>query len=672
MRHRLASHVSDKLVFSHSSSICRVLLVLGLVTVTRLSAADWVLSNSYLVASWPTAQSGIATGKVHDSLSNETIPLGPDQVQLLFGDGQTRTMASLVGIGRPSVVRLEANAGASRRSEQFPGAMLEAHFDDPAHGYSITWSAELREGSRYIRLCLKLRNTSLVELPLASVRLIDLPLSNATAIGDFAGSPIVAGTTFLGIEHPLARNCCADGHVQCALPGLSPIKPGETLEVQAVVGFTDPGQMRRGFAGYLERERAHPYRPFLHHNTWYNIGYRNLFTEADLLAVIQKIDQELVKTRGAKIDAFVLDDGWDDPRSLWNFNSGFPRGLKVAIVRAKQVGAGLGIWLSPWGGYGEAKKTRVAAGIEAGFETREGSFSLAGSRYFERFKGICTDVIKNDSVVYFKFDGIGSPNGPDVVDPPAGRDFEAMMRLIADLRAISPNVFINQSTGTWPSPFWLLKVDSIWRGGEDHDFSGVGSDRERWMTYRDAEAFKNVVCRSPLFPINSLMVHGVIYAAHAEGLESDPGADFTNEVRSYFGNGAQLQELYLSPELLTAQNWDVLAQAARWSRSNAATLCDTHWIGGDPGKLMVYGWAAWSPQKGIITLRNPSDKPSKFLIEVEKLFELPGNAPRSYAISSPFPGAGVPLGQLRANDPVSIELPPFGVIVLEATPQPRA
>jgi len=32
------------------------------------------------------------------------------------------------------------------------------------------------------------------------------------------------------------------------------------------------------------------------------------------------------------------------------------------------------------------------------------------------------------------------------------------------------------------------------------------------------------------------------------------------------------------------QDWDALAEAAQWSRSNADVLVDTHWIGGDPAK----------------------------------------------------------------------------------------
>jgi hypothetical protein len=164
------------------------------------------------------------------------------------------------------------------------------------------------------------------------------------------------------------------------------------------------------------------------------------------------------------------------------------------------------------------------------------------------------------------------------------------------------------------------------------------------------------------------MVHGVIYAALADHLRDDPGNDFTAEVRTYFGSGTQLQELYLSPQLLSDRNWDDLAAAARWSRANAATLRDTHWIGGDPGRLEVYGWAAWSEGKGILTLRNPSDRPASFRCDLGKVFELPAEAPRTYAITGAYPDAPAPVGVLRAGEPAILALPPLSVLVLEAKP----
>src|ERR1700734_4296330 len=99
-----------------------------------------------------------------------------------------------------------------------------------------------------------------------------------------------------------------------------------------------------------------------------------------------------------------------------------------------------------------------------------------------------------------------------------------------------PAIFINLTTGTTASPFWLFYADSIWRGGEDHDFSGVGTPRQRWITYRDAQTYKNIVQKGPLFPLNSLMLHGIVYAKQAKDLATDPNNDFADEVHSYFGS----------------------------------------------------------------------------------------------------------------------------------------
>ena len=309
-------------------------------------------------------------------------------------------------------------------------------------------------------------------------------------------------------------------------------------------------------------------------------------------------------------------------------------------------------------------------GSSQGFEIRDGNFSLAGPKYYERFRGLCVDVVKKYGINQFKFDGIGI-DGND--DSGAGlRDFEAMLKLIAELRTLKPDIYINQTTGTWPSPFWLLHADSIWRGGEDHSFViGNGPERERWISYKDNDVHDEVVGRSDLYPLNSLMLHGIIYAQHAKGLNYDTNNIFKSEVRAFFGNGTQLQEMYITPALMTSTNWDTLAEAARWSRENADTLVDTHWVGGAPGDREVYdGWASWSPRKGILTLRNPSARASEIKIDVAKVFELPEGAARNYKIVNPFKDQHVTVTELRAGEESRFKLKPYEVLVVEALPEP--
>ena len=195
-----------------------------------------------------------------------------------------------------------------------------------------------------------------------------------------------------------------------------------------------------------------------------------------------------------------------------------------------------------------------------------------------------------------------------------------------------------------------------------------GQHREQWITYRDGDTYAGIVKQGPLYPLNSLMLHGMIYAKHAGKLAADPGNDFRNEIRSYFGTGTQLQEMYITPSLLSTQNWDDLAEAANWSRANAATLVDTHWIGGDPVHARAYGWASWSQEKGILVLRNPGDKAQTIDVDVGTAFELPEGAPQTFSVSSPWrvgSSGDAPL-RLAAGTPHSFRLEPFEVKTLEA------
>jgi len=273
-------------------------------------------------------------------------------------------------------------------------------------------------------------------------------------------------------------------------------------------------------------------------------------------------------------------------------------------------------------------------------------------------------MVRRYGVNQFKIDGTGNVANA-IPGSEFDSDFDAAITLIGDLRRERPDLYVNLTTGTFPSPFWLRYADSIWRGGEDHSFAGVGTDRQQWITYRDGDTFRGVVSRGPLFPLNALMLHGLIYAKQAKRLDTDPGHDFTSEIRAYFGTGTQLQEMYVTPSLLTQQNWDVLAEAAKWSRENADVLSDTHWLGGDPRQLQVYGHAAWSPRRGILSLRNPSDKPQSIAIDVARAFELPAGAPESYAARSPWrEDAGRPAITLTAGREHRFDLPPFAVVTL--------
>ena len=248
-------------------------------------------------------------------------------------------------------------------------------------------------------------------------------------------------------------------------------------------------------------------------------------------------------------------------------------------------------------------------------------------------------------------------------------DLEALLRLTADLRRVRAKVFINITTGTWPSPFWLLYGDSIWRNGQDMGFSGEGSKRRQWINYRDAVTRQMIVARAPLFPLNSIMNQGITYAREASSMGNDL-QELKDEFRMFFADGTQVQELYMTPTMMTPKMWDALAEAAKWSRANADVLVDTHWIGGDVDRGEVYGYASWSPRKGIVALRNPNSKSASYVLDLAAALELP--APHDYSLKSPWKeDADRPAIVVPASQRHRFELKPFEVLVLEATPGQR-
>ena len=623
------------------------------------------VSNAAFSMTWTTTGRRARGLRFVNRLSEHARAAPPRSFVLLLADGRVIPADAMRMAGVPAILDLPAHADAPRLSDRLHGKAVAVVFEDEASGLRVAWTVVVRDGSNYLRQEIEL-SARARDVRVREVRLVDWMLPGARLVGTVKGSPIVDGSLFVGFEDPLASCAVAGERARCWMERELPLKAGQAVTYSSVVGVTAAGQLRRGFLRYVERERAHPYRTFLHYNSWYDLGYFSRYDEAGALQVIDAFGTELTRKRGVPIDSFLFDDGWDDPSTLWRFNAGFPDGFTNVRKAAAAFGAAPGVWLSPWGGYGKPKEERIAAGRRDGYEIVSGGFALSGPKYYAAFRDACIRFVREFGVNQFKFDGTG--NADRVV--PGSRfdsDFAAALHLIGELRALKPDLYVNLTTGTYPSPFWLHDADSIWRGGEDHDFLGAGSKREQWITYRDADVYEHVVLRGPLFPLNSLMLHGLIYARHAKDLDTDPQHDFRNEVHDYFGTGTELQEMYVTPSLLSNEDWDTLAEAAKWSRANADVLVDTHWIGGDPAELEVYGWASWNPRKAILVLRNPAGAPQTIRLDVAKAFELPPSARRDYQLRSPWKADRGSRGvRVVAGQPHAFTLAPFEVLVLES------
>ena len=448
------------------------------------------------------------------------------------------------------------------------------------------------------------------------------------------------------------------------------LKSGASLAYSSVIGHAVYGSLRRGVLEYIEASRGRKYRPFLNYNSWYDIcdqGSDGTFVmDSDqCLDVMKAWERDFIKPYNIKLDCFVFDDGWDDYDNLWRFHAErFPDGFRPQAKLAKAMKAGIGTWMSPFGGYGGTKAARLKSARRDGFEINSSGLSLSGNKYYKRFYDTGVDMIKKNGVNSFKFDGVGGGSSADM---------EAACHLMDELREIDPDLYISLTVGSWGSPFFLLHGDSVFRGGGDaHHYGDKGPASHRWMNYRDGETYKNIIKPSPLYPINSLMIVGMVYSQYGLGRTSvdKTAKSFADQAYSFFASGTQMQELYMSTKVMNKRKWNILADAVKWAHANAETLRDAHWIGGDPYKFEVYGQASFDyrgvqkdqPHKAIVSVRNPSEKVVEYELPLSEITEWEADKVVAWEITRRVHGQAP---AEAAGDRLRITLAPFSVEVLE-------
>ena len=176
------------------------------------------------------------------------------------------------------------------------------------------------------------------------------------------------------------------------------------------MGVAPAGQMRRAFLYYLERERAHPYRPFLHYNSWYDIAWDPFaLNEDELPRGHPRSSASASSSRTASSwTPWCSTTAGTIRRRCGSSTAGFPQGFTPLAELCRKYDTRLGVWLSPFGGYGEPQEQRLKFGREQGYEINATGFSLAGPKYYAAFKQACVDMIRKYGVNHFKFDGIAA------------------------------------------------------------------------------------------------------------------------------------------------------------------------------------------------------------------------------------------------------------------------
>ena len=649
-------------------------------------------SNSYQLANKVLKASFINTGgKLYFNGCSE-LGLQPDTelFKVLLGDGST-VSASGMKLEDVKIVNLGEDPSAATASLRYAGKALEARF---TYGdLSITWRAVLRNGSHYLRTEMDIKAAR--DLSMKGIVAMNYLVAKNSAytapevVGNTRGAILASNHIFAGLETPMGLNSCKDEGNATHIEGLwrrnTTLKAGKTWNISSVVGLVAPNQLRRSFLAYSERERAVAWRPYPVYISWYELNidrnnapapsYKGNMTVEQCADVVSHWKTHFYDKYQMAPKAFVWDDGWDQ-YGTWTFNPNFPNGFDEPANEAKQMGTGIGAWLGPVGGYGQSGEYRRA------YWRSKGGMQLSNEDYYNFFIRCCTNMIDRYDFRFFKFDGISaqaSAIGPD--EGTRGEEnAEAIISIERAVRQKRPDIFLNTTVGTWASPFWFHFTDAVWRQEGDYGEAGdQGTDRERWITYRDRLVYQNFIQRSPVCPINTLMTHGFIlsrWGAVSKNMDYD---GIVREMRCAFACGSGMVELYndykLMDEIKDNQGnagalWKDLAECIKWQQEQADVLPDAHWVGGNPWdgkKANVYGWAAWNGKKSVLTLRNPSASAQSFTTTLREALEIPSYVRGKITLTHAFSQAelqGMPINKpIDIDTPLTLNLPGSSVFI---------
>lgn len=649
-------------------------------------------SNSYQLANKVLEASFINTGgKLYfNGCSELGLQPSTELFKVLLGDGKTIT-ASEMKLEDVKMVTLAENPSAATASLRYAGKALEARFT--YEELSIVWRAVLRNGSHYLRTEMDIQAAK--DLPMKGIVAMNYLVAKNSAytapevVGNTRGAILASNHIFAGLETPMGLNSSKDEGNATHIEGLwrrnTTLKAGKTWNISSVVGLVAPKQLRRSFLAYSERERAVAWRPYPVYISWYELNidrnnaqapsYKGNMTVEQCTDVVSHWKTHFYDKYQMAPKAFVWDDGWDQ-YGTWTFNPNFPNGFDEPANEAKKMGTGIGAWLGPVGGYGQSGEYRRA------YWRSKGGMQLSNEDYYNFFIRCCTNMIDRYDFRFFKFDGISaqaSAIGPD--EGTRGEEnAEAIISIERAVRQKRPDIFLNTTVGTWASPFWFHFTDAVWRQEGDYGEAGdQGTDRERWITYRDRLVYQNFIQRSPVCPINTLMTHGFIlsrWGAVSKNMDYD---GIVREMRCAFACGSGMVELYndykLMDEIKDNQGnagalWKDLAECIKWQQEQADVLPDAHWVGGNPWdgkKANVYGWAAWNGKKSVLTLRNPSTSAQTFTTTLREALDIPAYVRGKITLTHAFNQAeldGMPINKaIDIDTPLVLNLPGSSVFI---------
>ena len=334
---------------------------------------EWTLKNALLTAKFAKVKGKL----IFNGCEEMNLKPGTELFKVVLGDGSTFTSSEmeLVSVGTENLV---GDKNAVKGSNRFNGKALKAVFKKG--DLNIVWHAVLRDGSHYLRTTLDVSADKDIAMQSITPMIYNVDSYKAQSVpevvGNTRGALIASNKIFAGLETPMGVNSVevedtASATADVPMLGYwrrnTTLKKSQPWEVSSVVGLVAPGQARRSFLAYSERERAVPWRAFPLYNSWYElnidrnnaVGNNGVYDASDLKNTKGDYSENMTSTQCADVVkhwkdkfydvygkapyAFVFDDGWD-AYGTWTFNPNFPNGFADEDRLAKSMGVGIGAW----------------------------------------------------------------------------------------------------------------------------------------------------------------------------------------------------------------------------------------------------------------------------------------------------------------------------------------
>ena len=446
---------------------------------------------------------------------------------------------------------------------------------------------------------------------------------------------------------------------------------GKMITWDAVVGAarsTDYQVVQSDFYEYIETiaTKTNFRQQF---NSWYD-NMKNI-TDSNIQESFNEIEKGFTQYGVNPLDSYVVDDGWTNYSSFWDFDRSankFPNELYNSSSQVNKMGSNFGLWLGPRGGYGtERQIADYIANNNLGSrnENSGNDINVSDGRYLDKLvNDIFVGYQNKFDINYWKLDGMllkpskNSANAHTTTNDfcTISETYERWTDMFETMRKNRPDLWINMTSYANPSPWHVQWVNSVWMqntGDSGFDYKFGATDQEAMLTYRDGDYYDFFAENQWQLPNKYFYNHDPVYAktAHSAPGGKHPIKYTTDELRDHLymlgTRGTAFWEYYYSPSMFDDEKWQVNAEAANWIEDNFDILQKSKMFGGNPENGDIYGYSCWKGNQGIVSIRNPKDVEQTYTLTLDEKVGVSSEVKNVY-------GTVVVGDQSRqTNDPVS-------------------